>query len=195
MVLLGLLIRVGVGGEVEAERTDCGCTLDIARLTSHQACPNLDVVTALGPANRTCVLEGIVDVLQGNVRTVADVTEGSNRDWRQRVGKRTEVGHGRGETDFLVDTNAIVQWQGEIIDASEACPEVHQQVRGEDVGVTQFVLLGYVGSGTVEVVPAAADLNSILSSESWRGEGVDGVIGEACEEQVSIIQLVIDAGV
>jgi len=36
------------------------------------------------------------------------------------------------------------------------------------LGVSQFILLGYIGGGAIEVVPAAADLNSILGSESWR---------------------------
>jgi hypothetical protein len=52
-----------------------------------------------------------------------------------------------------------------------------------------------VGGGAVEVKSATADLDAILGAKGGWSEGVDVVIGEACKEQVPIVQLMIDASV
>ena len=63
------------------------------------------------------------------------------------------------------------------------------------MSVSQFVLLGYISCRTVEVIPAAADLNSVLGSKSGRGEAIDSVIGEPRKDQVLVVELMIDPGV
>ena len=63
------------------------------------------------------------------------------------------------------------------------------------MGVSPGILLGDIGGGTVEVEPAAADLNAIHGAKAGGRKGVDVVIGEARKEQIVIVKLVVDAGV
>src|ERR1700687_3582232 len=101
----------------------------------------------------------------------------------------------RGKAHSGIRTCAKVEREREIVYTSARRPEVEQKVWGEDVGVTQGILLGHVGCGTVEVEPAAADLKAVHGSQTWWREGVDRVVGEACEEKVPVVQLMVDPSV
>ena len=63
------------------------------------------------------------------------------------------------------------------------------------MSVTQGILLSHIGCGAVEVEPAAADLKTIHGSQTWRREGVHCVVGEACEEQVPVVEFMVDPSV
>ena len=93
-----------------------------------------------------------------------------------------------GKPMALIDSFAVVEREREVIDAGEPCPQVDEQCGGKDVGVTQDVLLGDVGCRTVEVISAAADLDAVDCAKGRGGEGIDGVVGEAPEEQVFIVE-------
>src|SRR5258708_3111278 len=101
----------------------------------------------------------------------------------------------RGKAHGRIRTLAVVEREREIVDASERRPQVEQEVWGEDVSVTQGILLGHIGRGTVEVGPASANLKTIHGSQTWWSEGANCVVGEACEEQVPAVQLMVDPGV
>src|SRR3981081_663872 len=184
-----------VSCQVEAVCTDCGCALHVTRLPANQAKACLDVVVALGPAERTGVLERVVDVLQRNIGAVANITEGANGNRRQGVGEGAEGGHACGEAYFLIDIRAVVKRKGEIVDASVAGAEIQQEGWGKCMRETQGPLLRCVGCGAVEVVSAAADLDTIHRSKVWRREGINLVVGEAREELVVIVEPMIDPSV
>ncbi len=63
------------------------------------------------------------------------------------------------------------------------------------MGETEGILLRHIGCGAVEVEPAAADLNAIHGSKVRRREGVDVVVGEATEEQIVVVELMVDPSV
>jgi hypothetical protein len=155
--------------------------------------PALIFVVPLRPANCAGVLEAVVDVLKRNKGAIANIAEWANVDRRQGVGERTETVHVRGKADGLMGIDAEVERKGEIVDASEGCPEVEQEIRAEDVRVAQGILLGHVGCGTVEVESAAVDLQTIHNSKIRRR--INTVIGEASEDQVPIIEPMVDASV
>ena len=195
VVLRRQLVRTAVGGQIERICPDRGGALHVACLPANQAQARLDVVVAPGPTDGAGVLEGVVDVLKRNIGTVADIPEGPDRDRRQGVGERTERGHARGKAHRLIGADPVVEREREIVDASKGGPEVEHQARVEEVGEAEGILLGRVGRGTVEVVPAAADLQSIHDPEIWRREGIDLVICEAPEEQIPVVEPVVDPGV
>ena len=119
--------------------------MHVTGLPADQAGAEFEVVVAFVPADRAVVLEGVVDILQRNVRTIADIAEGSECKRRQRVSEGTEGGHARREADVgLINTLAVVERQGKVVDTGEPGPEVEQYGGGKDVGVTQDVLLSHV---------------------------------------------------
>jgi len=63
------------------------------------------------------------------------------------------------------------------------------------VRVAQDILLSYICRRSVEVKPAAAYFQTIHNSKVWRRESINSVVGEAGEEEVFIIDLVIDSSV
>ena len=71
--------------------------MHVTGLPANEARAGFYVVVAFRPAKRGGVLEGIVDVLKGNKRAVANIGEWANRDRRQGVGKRTEGAMARGK--------------------------------------------------------------------------------------------------
>ena len=66
VVLLRQLVRVAVGGQVEAVRADRRSTLHVPRLPADQTDAGLNAVVSLRPTDCPGVLEGVVDVLQRN---------------------------------------------------------------------------------------------------------------------------------
>ena len=62
--------------------------------------------------------------------------------------------------------------------------------------IAEGILLGDIGCGTIEVVPAAADLNAIHGSKAGGREGVDVVVGEARRRsRLLSLKLVVDPSV
>ncbi len=168
----------------------------VTGLPANQAGAEFEVVVALGPTDRTVVLERIVDVLKRNIRAIANVSEGTNIDRRQGVGVGAKGGHrGREANHGLIDILTVIEREGEIVDARECRPEVDQEGGCEDMGESEGVLLRPVGSGAVEVVPAAADFNAVDRSKCWWREGVDLIIGEATEEEIVVVELMVDPSV
>ena len=61
--------------------------------------------------------------------------------------------------------------------------------------VAQYVLLSYISRWSVEVKSAATYFDTTHNSKVRRREGINSVVREAGEEEISIIDLVIDSGI
>jgi len=61
--------------------------------------------------------------------------------------------------------------------------------------VAQGILLGHIGSSSIEVKPATANLKPVHGAQTRWSEGVDSVIGKARKEQISVVEFMVDPGI